>query len=182
MTNTIDIFPSRHHALPDALTSLNAGPVKSPPLAPMDSVQSPAAGVAPSAIAAANQIISAISTTQAPFPVNSDPITFADVLSLIETITFPHDLITQITVMTVPPSQEEWNAIKKSITGLQFTRQPLHIMFSRMSIARGCERLWQQERGQKVERRILSSFCTPIQGRFSLEMQWFLHCLKMRRQ
>ena len=44
--NAIDIFPSHHHSLPDALTSLNAGPVEGLP-----------ARVAPSATAAANEII-----------------------------------------------------------------------------------------------------------------------------
>jgi regulator of replication initiation timing len=58
--NTLDIFPSHHHPLPDALTSLNAGPGESPPLAPMDSVRSLAAGVAPSATSTANQIISTL--------------------------------------------------------------------------------------------------------------------------
>ena len=121
--SAIDIFPSHHHPLPDALTSLNAGPIESPPLAPMDFVQSLAGGVAPSASAAANQIISVLATTQAAFLVDSNPITSEDVLPPIDTAAFPHDLITEITAMTTPPSQEHWDAIKKSITGLHQSYQ-----------------------------------------------------------
>ena len=121
--NTLDIFPSHHHPLPDALTSLNAGPGESPPLAPMDSVRSLTAGVAPSATSTANQILSTLSSTQASFLVDNNPITSADVLPPIETTAFPHDLITEITAMTAPPSQEEWTAIKKSITGLHQSYQ-----------------------------------------------------------
>ena len=120
--NATDILPSHHHPLPDSLSPLNSGPVGSPLLTPMDSVQSPAARVAPSAIAA-NQIISSLVTTQASFLVDNNPITSADVLPPIETTTFPHDLITKITAMTSPPSQEEWNAIKESITGLHQSYQ-----------------------------------------------------------
>ena len=90
-------FPSHLHPVPDALTSLNSGPVESPPLAPMDSVQSLAIGVAPSATAAANQIISALATTQASFLVDNNLATSADELPPIETSAFPHDLITKIT-------------------------------------------------------------------------------------
>ena len=110
-------FPSHLHPVPDAITSLSSGPVESPPLKPMDSVQSLAVGVAPSATAAANQIISAPATTQASFLVDNN-LTTADELPPIETSAFPHDLITKITSMTSPPSHEEWIAIKQSITGL----------------------------------------------------------------
>ena len=116
-------FPSHLHPVPDALTSLNSGPVESPTLAPMDSVQSLAVGVAPSATAAANQIISALATTQASFLVDNNLATSADELPPIETSAFPHDLITKITSMTSPPSHEEWIAIKQSITGLHQSYQ-----------------------------------------------------------
>ena len=71
--------------------------------------------MAPSAVAAA-QIISSLATTHLSFLVDNNPITSADELPPIETTTFPHNLITQITAMTSPPSQEEWNSIKQSIT------------------------------------------------------------------
>ena len=54
---------------------------------------------------------------------DDNPITSAIELPPIETTTFSHDLITTITAMTSPPSQEEWNAIKKSITGLHQSYQ-----------------------------------------------------------
>ena len=82
--NAIDIFPSHHHSLPDALTSLNAGPVEGLLLAPMDSVQLPAARVAHSVTAAANKIISALATTQGFFLVHNNPITFVDDLPLLK--------------------------------------------------------------------------------------------------
>jgi hypothetical protein len=89
----------------------------------MNSVQSLAVAVAPSATAAANQIISALATTQASFLVDNNPITSADVLPPIETTAFPHDLMTTIAAMTTPPSQEEWTAIKQSITSLHQSYQ-----------------------------------------------------------
>ena len=61
---------------------------------------------------AANEIISALVTTQASFLVDDNPITSAIELPPIETTAFPHDLITTITAITGPPSQEEWNDIK----------------------------------------------------------------------
>ena len=81
--NTIDILPSHHYPLPGALTSLTAGPFESLPLAQMDSVPSPAVGVAPSATAAADQIIYSLSATQTSFLGDNNPITSADVLPLL---------------------------------------------------------------------------------------------------
>jgi len=148
--SSIEIFPSHHHPIPYALTPLTAGPIESPPLAPMDSVHPLADQVAPSSTAAANQIIAALSTTQASFLVDNNPITSADELPPIETSTFPHDLITRITAMTTPPSQEEWTAIKQLITGLHQSYQTVlaHNVLQDLHCKKLCQALAAKEKSK----------------------------------
>jgi len=81
--------------------------LENPPPASTDSAEFLAANVAPTATTTAHQIIPTLSTTQASFLVDDNPITSANVLPPLESPAFPHALITQITGMTDPPLMEE---------------------------------------------------------------------------
>jgi len=116
-SNAVNIFPSHHSSVPDALASLNVVPIENPPPASTDSAVFLATNVTP-ATTTAHQTISTLSATQASFLVDGNPITSANVLPPLESPAFPHALITKITDMTDPPLMEEGLTIKQSITNL----------------------------------------------------------------